>query len=206
MLRKFILMLVLVLCLQEIALGATIHGGIYDFSLEKVENVIVEINTQPLQRYVSKDGIYSFEVQKEGGYNITARYGIKKDKLIAEEVIEIKQEGEYRVDLFLFPETITEDTSYLPYILITGLILVISVGIYILKKKKKEIITLEVGGDDLKKVVDIIKKAGGRTTQKDLRKELLLSEAKISLMIAELEEKGKVQKIKKGRGNIIILK
>ena len=60
--------------------------------------------------------------------------------------------------------------------------------------------------DDLDHVIKIIKQEGGRATQKDIRKQIPLSEAKISLMIAELEHKGIVEKIKKGRGNIIILK
>ena len=60
--------------------------------------------------------------------------------------------------------------------------------------------------DDLQSMLDFIKKQEGRTTQKEIRNEFPLSEAKISLMIAELEQKGIVQKIKKGRGNIIILK
>ena len=55
-------------------------------------------------------------------------------------------------------------------------------------------------------VLKIIMEQGGRTTQKEIRKKIPLSEAKISLMISELEAKGKVQKIKKGRGNIIVLK
>ena len=42
-------------------------------------------------------------------------------------------------------------------------------------------------------------------TQKDLRKHFAMSEAKISLMITELESLKKIKKIKKGRGNIIIL-
>jgi uncharacterized membrane protein len=42
------------------------------------------------------------------------------------------------------------------------------------------------------------------TTQKDVRQAFpLLSEAKISLIISELEHDGRVRKIKKGRGNII---
>jgi len=53
--------------------------------------------------------------------------------------------------------------------------------------------------------MDIIKKEDGRTTQKEIRKQLPLSEAKVSLIITELEEKGVVKKIKKGRGNVIIL-
>ena len=59
---------------------------------------------------------------------------------------------------------------------------------------------------NLEQVINIIKQEGGRTTQKDIRKQIPLSEAKISLMIAELEHKGVIEKIKKGRGNIIILK
>ncbi len=58
---------------------------------------------------------------------------------------------------------------------------------------------------DIEGVVDFIKNEGGRTTQKDIRKKIPLSEAKISLMISELESLGRVKKIKKGRGNIIVL-
>ena len=41
--------------------------------------------------------------------------------------------------------------------------------------------------------------------QKDLRKQLMLSEAKVSLMISELESLNKLKRIKKGRANIIVL-
>ncbi len=59
--------------------------------------------------------------------------------------------------------------------------------------------------DDLREVIRIIEKKGGRTTQLDLRKALPYSEAKVSLMITDLENRGIVKKIKKGRGNVIIL-
>ena len=42
--------------------------------------------------------------------------------------------------------------------------------------------------------------------QKDIRKNFPSSEAKISLILTELEEKGIIKKIKRGRGNIIVLK
>jgi len=45
----------------------------------------------------------------------------------------------------------------------------------------------------------------GRANQKDIRKLIPYSEAKISLLITELEHEGKLKRIKKGRGNIIIL-
>ena len=43
-------------------------------------------------------------------------------------------------------------------------------------------------------------------TQKDLRARLNCSEAKVSLMITDLEDRGLVHKVKKGRGNIILLR
>ncbi|MDK2825131.1 MAG: hypothetical protein PWQ63_160 [Methanolobus sp.] len=59
--------------------------------------------------------------------------------------------------------------------------------------------------DDLREVVSIIVKNDGRITQKDLRTKVKHSEAKVSLMISDLESRGIVRKFKKGRGNIIIL-
>ncbi|MFQ6129315.1 MAG: hypothetical protein ACE5OT_00695 [Candidatus Hadarchaeaceae archaeon] len=60
--------------------------------------------------------------------------------------------------------------------------------------------------EDLKNVLDVIRESGGRINQVELRKKLPYSEAKVSLMIADLEDRGLVRKIKKGRGNIIVLK
>lgn len=59
--------------------------------------------------------------------------------------------------------------------------------------------------DDLKEIITILERAGGRVTQKDMRKKLKCSEAKVSLMVSDLEARGLIQKIKKGRGNILIL-
>jgi uncharacterized membrane protein len=60
--------------------------------------------------------------------------------------------------------------------------------------------------EDLQRVVDIISGNGGRITQKELRRRLNLSEAKVSLMVSDLEARNVVEKLKKGRGNILILK
>lgn len=51
-------------------------------------------------------------------------------------------------------------------------------------------------------LVDTIKKEK-RTTQKELRKLVPLSEAKVSLIITELEDKKLIRKVKKGRTNVI---
>ncbi|MBN2052553.1 hypothetical protein JW756_03545 [Candidatus Woesearchaeota archaeon] len=66
-------------------------------------------------------------------------------------------------------------------------------------EKKKE----AVEADDIYGLADFIKK-NKRVTQKEIRKAFPLSEAKISLMISDLESQGKIRKIKKGRGNIIV--
>jgi uncharacterized membrane protein len=59
--------------------------------------------------------------------------------------------------------------------------------------------------DDLSEVLDIIQQAGGRLTQKHLRSKMRCSEAKVSLMVTDLEDRGLVRKVKQGRGNIILL-
>lgn len=59
---------------------------------------------------------------------------------------------------------------------------------------------------DLQQLVNIIKANGGRITQRDLRNKIHYSEAKVSLMISDLENRGIIEKFKKGRGNIIVLK
>ncbi len=72
-------------------------------------------------------------------------------------------------------------------------------------EQHKEELAKEPGYVD--QALEIIKKHDGRINQKELRKEMMyLSEAKVSLIVTELEHKGKIEKIKKGRGNVLILK
>jgi len=52
--------------------------------------------------------------------------------------------------------------------------------------------------DDLSELLDIIQQARGRLTQKDLRSKMRCSEAKVSLMITDLEDRGLVHKVKRG--------
>lgn len=59
---------------------------------------------------------------------------------------------------------------------------------------------------DLQEIMDIIRSHGGRITQKDLRSRLKYSEGKVSLMLADLERRDLIEKFKRGRGNIVILK
>lgn len=57
--------------------------------------------------------------------------------------------------------------------------------------------------EDLKDLLDVIRASGNRVTQRELRKKSPYSESKVSLMLSDLEERGLVEKFKRGRGNII---
>lgn len=215
MLKK--ITVILLFLLFSISEAAVIKGSLYDSELEPLKDVIVKINTIPPQYYVSKDGNYSFEVPV-GNYTIRADfYFLNESYYYAEENITVVDDGEYVIDLILLPNLEIEieeflnesdysfeeeqEFNFLIILIPTGVILGIFI-LYFLKGRKKTPPLPE----DLKKMVEIIKKEGGRTTQKELREKIGVSEAKISLMISDLEDRGIVKKIKKGRGNIIILK
>lgn len=244
--RKNIIYCLILLFLISSVSAATLHGEIYDLELEKVGDVLVEINTVPKQQYLAKAGEYSFEVPL-GEYILKAH----KDELAAEEKIKVVGEGEFIFDLFLFPSFDEEDeflselegieaeeekeglAKYPLWSYLTALgIFLILIGRAVLarrkykrlkekqklKEDKEEAAEKKETGvglekeyeeepDHLEEALKIITKYDGRISQKELRKEMMyLSEAKISLILTELEHKGRIEKIKKGRGNVVILR
>lgn len=123
----------------------------------------------------------------------------------------------------LINDTVNQSTrmSDLALGIIIVLVALIILFSYLIKKSKKKNMELkksankkenpkrkkieEISNDDvLNKIYAIIKREK-RVNQKEIRKEIGMSEAKISLVIADLESRGLVKKIKVGRGNIIIL-
>ena len=225
--KVLVLFFVLIILVNSVY-AASIYGTIYDFSLKKINNAIVEINTIPKQIIVAQNSTYSFNVPN-GRYTITTKL-MQKNSVIAssQENLTIMQDGSYVLDLILFPDVeegieepgieVNSDVSggstnnrvILVFIVLVILGIVVGAVYYNKTHKKKNFEAKEerTGNEDsgLEDVIKIIKQEGGRATQKDIRKQIPLSEAKISLMIAELEHKEIIEKIKKGRGNIIILK
>ncbi len=210
------------LLLVQLASAATIQGIVYDISLDKVKNIVVTIDSAPSQRFVVSDGRYSFDVPS-GDYTIKV-LNVNGDKSLASEYITVWSEGTYNLDIILFPEEELEDISVddiavpepledleaengkNPWL---GLgVIILGVALFLLMRlyKKRDMENVIAGRSDSEKVIEIMKKEGGRINQKDLRKHFPLSEAKISLLVSELEAKGKIEKIKKGRGNILVLK
>ncbi len=210
----------MLLMLASTVSAATIYGTIYDYSLDKAKDAMVEINTEPKQLYISKNGSYAFEVPI-GDYTIESKqYTGNLLTASISENITVKGNGAYVLDLILFPsideegleENIEvndpfEERKLNTAIILASIIIIIFFAVYYAKSKSKAKVKDEKKEEhDLEKVIKILKEEGGRATQRDIRKEIPLSEAKISLMIAELEHKGIIEKIKKGRGNIISLK
>ncbi|MFC1648194.1 hypothetical protein ACFL1B_01925 [Nanoarchaeota archaeon] len=213
---RYLLGLLLIIALPIVS-AATITGTVYDFSLEPVE-AIIEIDTTPIQKVVAK-GPYSIEVPP-GTYTLTAKQYLGESVLAStQESIEILQDGEFIIDLILFPDAGVEDLeleepidpSEIEYessrgkdalYLIIFIIVLAIIGFgmnYSFNKNKMP----EELDDDAKKVLEFITDHK-RVTQKDIRKEFPHSQAKISLILTELEDKELIRKIKKGRGNIII--
>jgi len=219
---KFRIFFIIVLLLIPYVNAASIHGKVYDFGLEPINDVVVNINTVPKQSIVSKDGVYEFNVD-DGKYLIIAeKYDNGQVTSRVEENIIVNAEGDYVLDLILFPVTdyeleelygqnednidiFNEEKSDSKIgLIIVFIVVLFGLLIYFLYRKNKKIAFVDE--DVVKsKIYNIIKKEK-RITQKNIRKNVDLSEAKISLVIAELENEGKIKKIKKGRGNIIVLK
>lgn len=219
--RGWLLIVVIVILNASLASAAVISGSIYDLNLNKARNVVVTIDTVPHQTFVAKEGFYTFTVPR-GDFIVRASNNISH----ANESITIKDNaGSYTLDLILFPDIEEEQAElsgdligeeYVPfetkvngiYIIITILAVIVLVAIIHFSYKQRSISVNGFNSEDadLTKLVAFIRKENGRTTQKDIRKAFNLSEAKISLMITELEHDGVVEKIKKGRGNVIIMK
>jgi len=133
---------------------------------------------------------------------------------------------EYLGDINLSGELDVKEPDVANYIVVIVIVLlIVFILLYFLWKKKGKLVILEQiedpeespGNttipienrtrelpDDLRELYDMILKKGGRTTQKEVRKDAKYGEAKVSLMLADLEDRGLIKKIKKGRSNIII--
>ncbi|MDO9516927.1 MAG: winged helix-turn-helix transcriptional regulator [Methanosarcinaceae archaeon] len=245
--------ILLLISTAQAADTATIHGAVYEwYTFQLMENAVIEVNSTPPQSIVAKYGLYSFNLVP-GNYLITAKY-YKNNTLMssAEELITITDDGDYVLDILLFPsydgeilneielseitddfeediKTIEDNTNSSLFYLIAVIMLfvVVRFSIYAYKKRSSEneeimpMIDVDMPEEtehtietkttaslpsDLFEVMDIIKANGGRITQKDLRSKLKYSEAKVSLMVSDLEQRGVIEKFKQGRGNIILIR
>jgi uncharacterized membrane protein len=208
---------------------ARVQGVAYDwFTFEPMENVDVKLlqNSFIVERVMSENGEYSFEVPP-GEYTVVASYYLKGTLLYQDNQRVKAVAGEvHEVDLILFP--VLEEENELPEDIVpeigeevganlwpaVGLLFAVAtvaavIGYYAIRYRPREILAkpVKVVGipEDLQEILRIIRGSGGRIKQADLRRKLPYSEAKVSLMLADLESRGLIRKIKRGRGNIIVL-
>lgn len=231
--KKPLLVLLVMPLLMQPALCARLHGTAYDIGLEVAGGAILKVNSTPIQTIVMPNGTYSLELSP-GTYSLYASYS-EKGRLIMEDLqnVTIAADGDYAIDMILIPvfgisedyfsgefdldinETAADgqeagakngDSAPL-MIAALAIAAVIAIALFAANKKRKP-----AGGgpsslpEDLDKVMSILRSDGGRMNQTDLRARLPYSEAKVSLMLSDLEERGLVERFKKGRGNIIRIK
>ncbi|MDI6884161.1 MAG: hypothetical protein QMD00_03360 [Hadesarchaea archaeon] len=211
---------------------ATVQGTIYDLwsftPLENVKIVVYSDSTLRLQT-VSLDGTYSLSLSP-GSYTIKAKYYSGAVLVYdAEENIALQAGDNLLLDLIMFPtfeeNELPENHDILPdeeeagaeflWLGVATVLILVVVGVVVFYHRKiMGLVEKEVTAppsrivglpEDLKEVVEIVRGSGGRINQVELRQKLPYSEAKVSLMIADLEDRGLIRKIKKGRGNIIVL-
>lgn len=77
------------------------------------------------------------------------------------------------------------------------------------EKEESENVKMKMEGVELdqyaEEVIGHIKRGGNRMTQKELRGMMKIGEAKVSLVVSELESENIIKKIKRGRENILVL-
>lgn len=237
--------------------GATLEGTIYDYSLTKVDQAVVEISSTPLQRQVTLDGRYTFEVPP-GNYTLHAQ-AFRRHVPISNisQKVSISNHGRFTIDLILLPildineeslDDLDIETLFPPpqegprtdinqgktiTNTLIAITLTAALALFLWRRNTQYThpvtpVPLEPPGtpqypleeketkntpippesperQDITLLLRILKEHEGRATQRDLRKALPYSEAKTSLMLTELEASGRIKKIRKGRGNIIIL-
>jgi len=198
--------------------SAVIKGKVYSWELNRVV-AIVEINTTPMQRIVTENGSYEFEVPP-GVYEIKAYSFTDEFELYCNETVEIPEDRTYTLDLILFPKLDDEefydfDLSFdidgesngnIGFVMALAILVLLTVYVLFRRFKKEKEMTEEDLPEDLKKIIDLLESRDGRATQKELREKLRWSESKLSLALVDLERRGLIEKVKKGRGNVIFLK
>lgn len=219
--------LFIIIILSGVAKGARISGTVFDYTLSPVSNAVVSINTSPRQQMIAQNATFLFELSP-GAYMLSAK-SFSGNRLIAsyEEELTVRDNGIYVMDLILFPnleddEELFEDLNvtlpevsditsphtsrwYYWIIPVVGFALVASFLAYRYRKRLVHHTKDDAVSDDIALQVLTLIKKHHRISQRDIRREVPVSEAKISLVLAELEAKGAIKKIKKGRGNIIVL-
>jgi len=148
--------------------------------------------------------------------------------VVSETTATIDGDGVFILDLVLFPDVAVQSTGNttvepdsfnywepvdqsLPYLSMASILLLVwalyySKVLYERDKPSKDKPSRDSSEDleeDAQEVLSFIQ-AEQRLTQKRIREEFHYSQSKISLILTDLEDRGLIRKIKRGRGNVIV--
>jgi uncharacterized membrane protein len=200
--------------LAATASAAFVHGDIYRSDLERLNKTVLRVDGEFSYQLVTDKGNYSIYLPN-GDYNISASSFGDDGSLAyyAEEGIRVG-DSDQKVDLVLKPAKSGESE---PLYLISGgaILLGLALAVFFLSRNRTVVNAPETSStntekkkiaepdEDMRTILRALDSHEGRATQKELREELGFSDAKLSLIISELEDSGYVKKFKRGRGNII---
>jgi len=213
----FICTLCIIVCSFSLVSAATISGSIYDFNLAKVRGAVIKVNTSPEQVVVSESGEYLLELDT-GSYLIEVSK-LERAGLIAIDsaVFNVQSDGTYTHDFILFEEALeveipdisdgekgVGDLKFHPVLISIGVIIIIFLSLIAWRQQKKDELSPPSEEDEVLKELSFFIKKHKRVAQKDLRMHFPYSESAVSMAITHLESLGYVQKIKKGRSNVVV--
>jgi uncharacterized membrane protein len=117
------------------------------------------------------------------------------------------------------PRLVFEKSGFtlLPVLLVSGLVVAGIVGFFIVRSKRHTPVssgpqeeTVRLSEGDLisleERIIQLLKSGGGEQYQSEIVKNLGLPKSTVSAMLNDLHQRGIIQKIKKGRENLIRLK
>lgn len=202
----------LVVFLVPIVSGATLSGSIYGPDLGLVERAILTVDGDVEQVIVITNGSYVLDLDA-GSYRLLVESG----ELFEEQSIVLPQEGSFIRDFILLPSLDVPDLPDIPefssefgdeqdsgrsdWLWITAAVLIVLAVVFFVVRSRRV-----VRYDEYERaVIEALITLEGRATQKQIRALVPFSEAKASLVISDLAQRGVVRKFKQGRGNIVVL-
>lgn len=197
---RFFVWLMLLAISASLCSAAYVYGDIYQQDLQKLNQTVVRIEGDFSYQVVTEKANYSVFLP-EGNYVITA--ASHDGSHAVREEISVGPEDQ-KLDLVL-KETSNDITLYLGVLFLLGAAFVWSNHYWRAKQQTQQLQkpAKYVLDEDAEQVLKILDSFEGRATQKELREALRFSDSKLSLILTELENVGKIKKFKSGRANVV---
>jgi len=214
------LFLLIMLLLQCSSHSAYVYGDIYSSDLERINQTAIRIEGGFTYQLVTDKANYSIFLP-EGEYTVTASTFDESGNaaLSSQERVIVGAEDQ-RVDIILKPAWRIEWAFAILAIAAISAVFLWSNRRWDTKApgktpqahegeegaafKEKQPLAEQIElDDDAKSVLRALDGMEGRATQKELKETLRFSDAKLSLILTELEGLGHIKKFRRGRANII---